>query len=72
MSSNTTNISLLHGMDRIGLRAWFARAFDAYTRRRSRIDQIEALQNLSDAQLAAKGLRRDQIVQHVFRDLWWS
>ncbi len=72
MSSNTTNISALQGFDGTGLRAWFARAFEAYTRRRSRIDQIEALQSLSDAQLAARGLRRDQIVQHVFRDLWWS
>lgn len=35
---------------------------------RSRRDQIETLNALSDAQLQAMGLRRDQIVAHVFRD----
>lgn len=35
---------------------------------RSRRDQIEQLSALSDAQLQALGLRRDQIVAHVFRD----
>ena len=34
----------------------------------SRRDQIERLSALSDAQLQALGLRRDQIVAHVFRD----
>jgi len=40
----------------------------ALTEARSRRDQIERLQALSDAQLLAMGLRRDQIVAHVFRD----
>lgn len=35
---------------------------------RSRRDRIERLQALSDAQLRVLGLRRDQVVAHVFRD----
>jgi len=72
MSSNTTNISVMHALDGTGLRAWFVRALEAYARRRGRMDQIEALQSLSDAQLAAKGIRREQIVHYVFRDLYWA
>ncbi|MDP5334952.1 MAG: DUF1127 domain-containing protein [Paracoccaceae bacterium] len=72
MSSNTTNISFTHGLDATGLRAWFARAFEAYTRRRSRIDRVEALQGMTDAELADLGIQRDQIVHHVFRDLYWT
>lgn len=32
------------------------------------VRQIEALQALSDAELAERGLRRDQIVHYVFKD----
>jgi uncharacterized protein YjiS (DUF1127 family) len=35
---------------------------------RSRADRVEALMRLSDAQLAEKGLTRETIVTHVFRD----
>ncbi|MEM8869998.1 MAG: DUF1127 domain-containing protein [Pseudomonadota bacterium] len=34
----------------------------------SRADEIEKLRALSDAELAQRGLRRDQIVRYVFRD----
>ncbi|CUH77744.1 hypothetical protein TRM7557_01544 [Tritonibacter multivorans] len=34
----------------------------------SRAQLIEELNNLTDAELAAKGLRRDDIVRHVFAD----
>ena len=37
----------------------------------SRIREVERLQALSDEALAAKGIRRDNIVRHVFRDLYW-
>ncbi|MEE4348137.1 MAG: hypothetical protein V2I53_15170 [Paracoccaceae bacterium] len=70
MSSNTTNISLSHGFSWAGFSAWFARAFNAYVARRARTDQIEALEAMSDTELAALGIRRDQIVQYVFRDLY--
>lgn len=47
------------------LRSAVARSF----RRASRRDQIDALNAKSDAELAAMGLTRDRIVQHVFRDV---
>lgn len=34
-----------------------------------RLRQIERLSALSDEQLAARGLRREDIVRHVFRDV---
>lgn len=33
-----------------------------------RMRKVTYLQNLSDEQLAERGLRRDQIVRHVFAD----
>lgn len=36
-----------------------------------RLDQIRALQEKSDADLAKMGLKRDQIVHHVFRDTYY-
>jgi hypothetical protein len=77
MSSNTTNISLAHGTSSAqgawaAFTAWAGRAFEAYVASRSRTDRIQALEALSDAELAARGIRRDQIVQYVFRDLYWS
>ena len=40
----------------------------AYADRRSRRALIEELNELSDSDLAARGISRDQIVAHVFRD----
>ena len=39
--------------------------------KRSRADQIDRLEALSDAELAKRGLTRDQIIPHVFRDRWF-
>jgi uncharacterized protein YjiS (DUF1127 family) len=72
MSSNTTNITFAQGNGWAAFTAWFARAFDAYVAKRSRTVQIQALEAMSDADLAKLGLRRDQIVQYVFRDLYWN
>lgn len=50
---------------------FFARVgqgFNTYLECLARRDEIEYLNNLSDAELANRGLTRDQIVQHVFRD----
>ena len=47
-----------------GLTGWLVRVGE----RHSRHDQIEALQRLSDTELAARGLTREGIVAHVFRD----
>lgn len=41
---------------------------EALAEARSRRDQIEALMRLSDEALAARGLTREGIVAHVFRD----
>ncbi|MEQ9449562.1 MAG: hypothetical protein RLN70_11770 [Rhodospirillaceae bacterium] len=35
-----------------------------------RVKQIERLQSLSDAELASRGIKRDEIVHHVFRDMY--
>ncbi|SFH08576.1 hypothetical protein SAMN04488020_106195 [Palleronia marisminoris] len=43
---------------------WFVEVMESS----SRFDQIERLQRKSDDQLAEMGLRRDEIVRHVFRD----
>lgn len=36
--------------------------------RQSRLGEVRRLEALSDAELAAQGIRREAIVQHVFRD----
>ena len=36
--------------------------------RQSRLDEVRRLEALSDAELAARGIRREAIVPHVFRD----
>ncbi len=41
---------------------------EAYANRRARRAEIEYLEALSDAELAARGIERDDIVRHVFRD----
>ena len=45
-----------------------ARGMSACADANSRRKQIEALEALSDAQLADMGLTREQIASHVFRD----
>jgi uncharacterized protein YjiS (DUF1127 family) len=36
-----------------------------------RIREAERLNALSDEALASKGIRREDIVRHVFRDVYW-
>lgn len=72
MSSNTTNVTIANGHGWTSFTAWLSRAFNAYVARRARTDQVEALEALSDAELAQIGIRRNQIVQYVFRDLYWA
>lgn len=75
MTTLTTDI---HAADR-GLRARFsaflssvARAFEAHAHSASRRDQIETLQAKSDAELAEIGVKRDDIVHFVYRDLFYA
>lgn len=46
-------------------------AIIAHMERHSRVDRIRRLEALTDAQLAAKGLRREDIPRHVFRDVFY-
>ena len=75
MASITTDIHTpAHGF-RARIAGWGAalrRAFEAHARAASRRDAIEALEAKSDAELAALGLRRDEIVYHVFRDRFYA
>ncbi|MCF3593668.1 hypothetical protein LZG00_06620 [Rhodobacteraceae bacterium LMO-12] len=49
--------------------ASISRGIMAHADARSRRSEIEALESRSDAELAAMGIKRDQIVHYVFRDL---
>ncbi len=56
----------------------FARMLDAlknfgtaYIEARSRQGQIAAYQAMSDAELAERGIERDNIVRHVFADTYY-
>ncbi|QDC08852.1 DUF1127 domain-containing protein [Oceanicola sp. D3] len=65
--------------DQTGLRARLDRffasvgmGFNAYMESRSRMHQITRLNALSDRELNAMGLKREDIPRHVFRDLLYS
>ena len=51
--------------------AHFVALIDAYGEARSRVDQVQRLQAMSDEALAKRGIKRDQIVHHVFRDQFY-
>ena len=56
------------------LDAFFARlgqGMNSYLESHARLGQIEALEAMSDAELARIGLRRDRILPYVFRDMFW-
>jgi uncharacterized protein YjiS (DUF1127 family) len=38
----------------------------------ARLSQAEALNAKTDAELAELGLKREDIVHHVFRDMFWT
>lgn len=37
-----------------------------------RLRQVEALQRLTDEELAERGIKRSEIARHVFLDLYWA
>ena len=45
--------------------------FTLITESNWRVREAERLQAMSDAQLAARGMRREDIARHVFRDLFY-
>ncbi len=66
MTSTTTNTAIAE--NRPSIFASIGTFFSAYAHAASRRDQIDALQALSDDELAARGLAREDIVAHVFAD----
>lgn len=48
--------------------AHISTAFELYADAVSRKNEIAYLSNMTDAELAERGLTRDRIVHHVFRD----
>ncbi|MCZ0813348.1 MAG: hypothetical protein ACQEVT_13490 [Pseudomonadota bacterium] len=74
MTTLTTNIS--HAPERLleKLKSMFAAlavGFEAHAHHASRRDQIEALEAKTDEELAGIGVRREDIVHHVYRDLFY-
>jgi hypothetical protein len=49
--------------------ATLARAVALSGNAQARFDEIQRLQSLSDADLAGRGIARDDIVRHVYADL---
>ncbi|NHQ74277.1 hypothetical protein HAT86_07335 [Roseovarius gahaiensis] len=75
MVTLTTNITRAPTRFRVWLAtlgAALLTKFEAHAYKASRRDQVDALETKSDAELARMGLRRDQIVHHVYRDLYYS
>lgn len=78
MATQSTNLSHARNDTRARLMAridaFFAgigQGMNAYIHRKSRSDEIDALNAKSDAELAAMGLERDDIPRYVFRDIFY-
>jgi uncharacterized protein YjiS (DUF1127 family) len=78
MATQTTNISTSRSDVRARLLArldaFFAglgQGMNAYMHRKSRMDEIEALNAKTDAELAEIGITRDDIPRYVFRDTFY-
>ncbi len=61
--------SALHGIG--DFFAMIGRAMVAAGNNDSRLRKVTALQAKTDAELNAMGIKRDDIVHHVFRDLYY-
>lgn len=74
MTTHATDITLEKSALKSGVDAVLAgigRGFRSYLHKRSRIEQIEALNAKSDAELDRMGLARDDIARFVFRDTFY-
>ena len=75
MATLTTNISRAPTRFRVWLShlgAALITKFEAHAYKASRREQVDALEAKSDAELGRLGLQRDQIIHHVYRDLYYS
>ncbi|WP_353471832.1 hypothetical protein PVT71_11015 [Salipiger sp. H15] len=71
--AENVTIGMGHGSVRARIDAYFAgvgQGVNAYALRRARMYEILVLESQSDERLAEMGLTRDQILPHVFRDLF--
>lgn len=72
METEMADISFGHGPAGTGFLPRLGRSilafFENIARANSRVRLFEQLNALSDEQLAARGLKREDIVQYVFRD----
>ncbi|KJZ19902.1 DUF1127 domain-containing protein [Loktanella sp. S4079] len=50
--------------------ATIASAFSRIIEAQDRSDEVRRLNDMSDAQLAELGIKRNEIVRHVFRDVY--
>lgn len=74
MTTQTTNISFDKSSTRTRFSAFWsaiATGFAIYMERSSRQAEVAALEAKTDAELKALGLRRDEIVRYVFRDMFY-
>ena len=47
------------------------RSLEQVTEANSRISEVERFQAMSDEALASRGIKREDIVRHRFRDVFW-
>lgn len=74
MATQATNVSIAKSglRDRVdGFLASISAGFTAYVERRARTAQVEMLNAKTDEELAAMGLKREEIPHYVFRDLFY-
>lgn len=70
MATQATNIHGLAGRNE-GFWAGIATGLNNYMNRKSRVDQVQKLEAKTDEELAAMGLKRDDITRYVFRDMFY-
>ena len=54
-----------------GFLSGLTRGLTLYAEHSTRNDQVQKLNAKTDAELAAMGLKRDDIVRHVYRDIFF-
>lgn len=65
----STGFNFIAGLERFW--SGLASSMETLAKTQSRVRQMEALSNLSDDQLAQRGMKREDIARHVFRDVYY-
>lgn len=72
MATATYNAhSTAHASERKGIAQRLYNGLLWLAERNPRVQQVEKLQAMSDDELAQRGLKRDDIARHVYRDLFY-